>query len=105
MLLSFKMTRNLPQPSAAASLTAGTFIKRPEARNSLVAVSCNFISGFGSVSKMQTMQITFFWLVVFMASAFLGADWYEKAQDAILPSPTHDNMQIPQGDLALNVVG
>lgn len=78
------MARNLPQPSAAASLTAGTFIKRPEARNSSVVVSCVFISGFGSVSKMQTMQITFFfWLVVFMASAFWGSDWYEKAQDVI----------------------
>lgn len=40
-----------------------------------------------------------------MASAFWGSDWYEKAQDVILPLLTYDNVQIPQGDLALDWVG
>lgn len=54
------------------------------------------------------MQITNFWLGISWLMLYVGADWSEKAQDetlANLNNETLDNVQIPQGNLALNWVG
>lgn len=76
-------------------------LKRPEARKGPVA----FTVGLAMCQKMQTMQIFFFFASSCRVIQCFGAAWYEKAQDETLPSPTHDNVQIPQGNLALKWVG